>query len=271
MSPVPRTPSPEPQCSSSSSDELSPPTPDTNPRRGLNPAIAHGIGNEGDVKLTSFSGHDLLQKHYQMPQMPALPSPFDSPTSDRMSSSASKDPLEQRNIMGSVRMTEYRPDYLLSAWGTPSRSSSKREGRANQSYSGGTFVGSEYEPRRIWPFEKDPVRRFLAAELHRMAGRPPSKKTLTNTRPPKTPHTPNKTPKSRKRGIATVENQDKDLDGIGEDGDEDLVDTKLVPGMAEFELSRRSPTPTGQPSKRAKHSKAGSDNEGITDCPQTSH
>ncbi|KAI2783514.1 hypothetical protein F4815DRAFT_442383 [Daldinia loculata] len=270
MSPVPRTPSPEPQCSSGSSDGF-PSLPRTTPRRGSTPDIAHGLDDEDNVKLTSPSGHDLLEKHYQMPKMPTWPSPFDSPTSDRMSSSASKDPYERRNIMNFVRMTEHRPDWRLSAWGTPSRSSSKKEGRAKQSYSGGTFVGNGDDPRRILPFEKDPVRRFLAAEFHRMADSPPSKNNVTNTKSPATPQSRNQTPNSRKRGATTVENQDKDLDAIRESGDEDWIDAKLVPGMAEFELSRRSPTPRGRPSKRAKHAEAGSDYEGITDCPQTSH
>ncbi|KAF3061034.1 hypothetical protein GL218_03865 [Daldinia childiae] len=269
MSPVPRTPPPEPSPDSSDGFHS---LPHTTPRRGLTPAIAYGLDDEDDVKLTSLSGHEILEKHYQMPQMPTWPSPFDSPTSDRMSSSASKYPWFQENIVKSVRMTEHPPDWRLSAWGTPSRSSSGREGRAQQSYSGGTFVGYGNNPKRIRYHEHDPVRRFLAAELHRMADSPPSQNNATNTESPTIPQSPNQAPKSRKRGATAVENQDKDLDAaIRENGDEDWMDTKLVPGMAELELSRKSPTPRGRPSKRAKYTEADSDYEGITDCPQTSY
>ncbi|KAI1661000.1 hypothetical protein F4813DRAFT_386408 [Daldinia decipiens] len=213
--------------------------------------------------LTSAIAHELNGGRRLRPPRPCSPSPFDSPTSNHKSSAAARDAMKIQDLMENIYVTWDPPDHRISAWGTPTRRSSRRKGEDNDEEED-DFVSHGNRPQRIRCVDNDPVRRFLAAEFYKMADRPASQSTASGSASPPGFRSASPTPCSSKRTASTLEEQDKALDAFTDNDGGDRPSTRLTPEMDEWEPFGNMSASSGRSAKRAKRLGVDSDSEYFT-------
>ncbi|KAI1467427.1 uncharacterized protein F4812DRAFT_459534 [Daldinia caldariorum] len=215
---------------------------------GFSLAVAHEMDDRRKLGFTSLSGDGIPRDYYSgIILRPGCPSSFDSPTSNRMSTTAGKDAEWQELFMDNFT-TAYPPIKPIMAQGSPTRSSRKGPGRG---------IGPLPFYKETLPLKskdgKDPVRRFLADELYKLADREESHQSDSNSVPVLEIINAGSWSRFPKRKAArALWDSDSEIETIIEDQSEGSRSPGLTHTTGEGHMVEDTPASIKHPAKRVK-------------------